>query len=145
MLIPRTNSPTSSQKVNFTRDEWNHLLRLFNIMKFSTFSCRHFPSIEKPNTMSKRAQERRTGEEPVVSKSKPVSLISRVGLGCVIQPGDSQRSVRDRVGQILKSGTEMTIPFLSTGKPMREISEIGARNSESTYKGEVGPPQSSSL
>ena len=36
-------------------------------------------------------------------------------------------------------------PFLSTGKPMREISEIGARNSESTYKGEVGPPQSPSL
>ena len=29
-------------KENFTCDEWNHLLRLFNIMSFSMFSCRHF-------------------------------------------------------------------------------------------------------
>ena len=29
-------------KGSFTRDEWNRLLRLFNIMNFSMFSCRHF-------------------------------------------------------------------------------------------------------
>ena len=27
---------------SFTRDEWNHLLRLFNIVSFSMFSCSHF-------------------------------------------------------------------------------------------------------
>ena len=29
-------------KESFTRDEWNHLLRLFNKMSFSMFSCSHF-------------------------------------------------------------------------------------------------------
>ena len=33
--------------------------------------------VKTPNTMSKRAQERRSGEELVVAKSRPVSLISR--------------------------------------------------------------------
>ena len=62
---------------NFTRDEWSHLLRFFIIMNFSMFSCSHFLSIKEPNNKSKRAQERRTGEEPVVAQSRPVSLISR--------------------------------------------------------------------
>ena len=34
-------------KESFTRDEWNHLVRLFNIMNFSMFSCSHFLSIKK--------------------------------------------------------------------------------------------------
>ena len=29
-------------KVSFSREEWNHLLRLFNIMSFSMFSCSYF-------------------------------------------------------------------------------------------------------
>ena len=29
-------------KRSFTRDEWNHLLLLLNIMNFSMFSCSHF-------------------------------------------------------------------------------------------------------
>ena len=41
------------------------------------FSCNHFLSIQKPNTISKRSQERRIEEELVVAKSRPVSLISR--------------------------------------------------------------------
>ena len=40
-------------KGNFTRDEWNHLLRLFDIMKISMFFCSQFLSIRKPSTMSK--------------------------------------------------------------------------------------------
>ena len=43
-------------KRNFTRDEWEHLLRLMNIMNFSMFSCSHFPN-RKQSVMSKRAQE----------------------------------------------------------------------------------------
>ena len=31
-------------KESFPRDEWNHLLRLFNIMHFSMFSCSHLAS-----------------------------------------------------------------------------------------------------
>ena len=67
-------------------------------MNFSMFSCSHFLSMGKPNTMSKRAQERRTGEEPVVAQSRPERLIkkserksiSHVGFGYTIQPSDLQ-------------------------------------------------------
>ena len=64
---------------NFTRDEWKHILRLFNIMSFSVFSSSHFKSIDKNKIMSKRQQEGKLGEEEsVVAKSKPMmSLVSK--------------------------------------------------------------------
>ena len=56
-------------KGNFTRDEWNHLLCLFNIS--------HFSSISSLEAMSKRTQEG-AGEERVTAKSKPImNLVSR--------------------------------------------------------------------
>ena len=56
-------------KGNFTRDEWNHLLCLFNIS--------HFNSINSVKAMSKRTQED-AGEERVTAKSKPMTnLVSR--------------------------------------------------------------------
>ena len=48
-------------KGSFTRDEWNYLLRLFNMSNFSSTGCQQ--------AMSKRTQER-TGEERLVAKSK---------------------------------------------------------------------------
>ena len=55
-------------KGNFTRDEWNHLLCLFNIS--------HFNSINSVKAMSKRTQED-AGEERVTAKSKPMmNLVS---------------------------------------------------------------------
>ena len=52
-------------KGNFTRDEWNHLLFLFNISHFSSTNCLE--------VMSKRTQEER-----VTAKSKPMmNLVSR--------------------------------------------------------------------
>ena len=63
---------------NFTRDEWNHFLRLFNILSFSVFSCSDFKSINKSKIMSKRQQEGKPGEERVVAKSKPMmSLVPK--------------------------------------------------------------------
>ena len=57
-------------KGNFTRDEWNHLLCLFNIS--------HFSSINKCKAMSKRTQEENASEERVTAKSKPMTnLVSR--------------------------------------------------------------------
>ena len=47
-------------KGNFTRDEWNHLLTLFNISHFSSTSC--------IAAMAKRAQQE-TGEGRVTAKS----------------------------------------------------------------------------
>ena len=56
-------------KGNFTRDEWNHLLCLFNISHFSSTEC--------SEVMSKRTQKD-SGEERVTAKSKPMmNLVSR--------------------------------------------------------------------
>ena len=55
-------------KGNFTRDEWNHLLYLFNISHFSSTTC--------SEVMSKRTQKD-SGEERVTAKSKPMmNLVS---------------------------------------------------------------------
>ena len=57
-------------KGNFTRDEWNHLLCLFNISHFSSTVCSEI--------MAKRLQHD-SGEERVTAKSRPMmSLIARV-------------------------------------------------------------------
>ena len=50
-------------KGNFTRDEWNHLLNLFNISHFSSAAC--------TAAMTKRAQQG-SGEERVTAKSRPM-------------------------------------------------------------------------
>ena len=56
-------------KGNFTRDEWNHLLCLFNICHFSSTVC--------SEAMAKRVQQD-SGEERVTAKSRPMmSLIAR--------------------------------------------------------------------
>ena len=56
-------------KGNFTRDEWNHLLCLFNISHFSSTVC--------SETMAKRLQQD-SGEERVTAKSRPtMNLIAR--------------------------------------------------------------------
>ena len=56
-------------KGNFTRDEWNHLLCLFNMGHLSSTGCLE--------VMSKRTQED-AGEGRVTAKSKPMmNLVSR--------------------------------------------------------------------
>ena len=56
-------------KGNFTRDEWNHLLCLFNICHFSSINC--------SEVMSK-IKQKDAGEERVTAKSKPmINLVSR--------------------------------------------------------------------
>ena len=56
-------------KGNFTRDEWKHVLCLFNISHFSSTEC--------SEVMSKRTQKD-SGEERVTAKSRPtISLIAR--------------------------------------------------------------------
>ena len=56
-------------KGNFTRDEWNFLLCLFNISHLNSTNC--------SEVMSKRTQKD-SGEESVTAKSKPMmNLVSR--------------------------------------------------------------------
>ena len=63
-------------KGNFTRDEWDHLLRLLNIMNLSMFSCSHFFN-RKQSVMSKRAQESTPKEGSAVAKPRPMNSVSR--------------------------------------------------------------------
>ena len=54
-------------KGNFTRDEWKHLLNLFNISHFSSAVC--------TAAMAKRAQQG-SREDRVTAKSRPTPLFS---------------------------------------------------------------------
>ena len=70
-----------STKGNFTRDEWNHLLNLFNISHFSSTAC--------TAAMAKRAQQG-SGEERVTAKSRPMmNLTARMpSVVSFIKPGE---------------------------------------------------------
>ena len=62
MLTPKTNSQDMLTTGNFTRDEWNHLHRLFHILNCPVFSCSRLSKflsdpIRKQCAMSKRVQE----------------------------------------------------------------------------------------
>ena len=71
-------------KVNFTRDEWNHLLNLFNISHFSCTAC--------IAAMAKRAQQE-SGEGRVTAKSRPMmNLTAR--MPSVVSSSASSNPVR---------------------------------------------------
>ena len=67
-------------KGSFTRDEWNHLLHLFNNMNNTTFTRSHFfLSNGKQAVMSKRSQECfSTDDSPTVkARSRTLNLVSQ--------------------------------------------------------------------
>ena len=69
-------------KGNFTRDEWNHLLNLFNISHFSSTAC--------TAVVAKRAQQG-SGEERVTAKSRQRNGHQRKHVGAVRQPPHASR------------------------------------------------------
>ena len=60
-------------ETNFTRDEWNNLLRLFNIGHVSSTCCTKNFSLIRCSTMLKRIQDQKE-EERVVPKSQPAVM-----------------------------------------------------------------------
>ena len=73
-------------KRNFKRDEWNHLLCLFNISHFSSTDC--------SEVMSERTQEE-SGEQRVTAKSRPMNEFDCKGsissvIFCIRKPGEYQ-------------------------------------------------------
>ena len=75
-------------KGNFTRDEWNHLLCLFNISHFSSTSC------------SAAMAQQDSGEERVTAKSRPMmNLIPRtpsfVSSSTSVSPGRKHYGSQD--------------------------------------------------
>ena len=67
-------------KRNFTRDEWNHLLTLFNISHFSSTAC--------IAAMAKRAQQE-SGEGRVTAKSRPMMNLTARTLSFVSSSASS--------------------------------------------------------
>ena len=84
-------------KGNFTRDEWNHLLSLFNISHFSSTVC--------SPAMAKRIQQE-SGEERVTAKSRPIDefnsedTIGRVVFN-FIKPGEDMVRISKFLGNLL--------------------------------------------
>ena len=75
-------------KRNFTRDEWNHLLCLFNNSQFSSTAC--------TAAMAKRAQHG-SGDERVTAKSRPMmNLTAR--MPSVVSSSTSSNPVRTSYG-----------------------------------------------
>ena len=78
-MIIKGRSPTMRHvsmltKGNFTRDEWNTLLHLFNISHFSSLCCAKSSSLTScTKTMAKRMQEQKE-EDRIVAKSKPTAM-----------------------------------------------------------------------
>ena len=94
---PKSKSNTSTPKNqladiltkgNFTRDEWNHLLNLFNISHFNSTPC--------TAAMAKRVQQG-SGEERVTAKSRPMmNLTAR--MPSVVSSSTSSNPVRTSYG-----------------------------------------------
>ena len=86
---------------SFSQDEWNHLLRLFNIMSFSMYSCIHFSDflsddqIRKQSDMSKRGQTKT--DSPMTEARScfvarvPSEEISSRSLNPLVNPGDTNK------------------------------------------------------
>ena len=109
---------------SFTRDEWNHLLTLFNISHFSSTAC--------VAAMAKRAQQN-SGEGRVTAKSRPMmNLTART-------PSIVSSSASTNPGGASYGHHEPEQPVLddSAGRP--------AAKSRSNYSQEYGSSQSSQV
>ena len=117
-------------KGSSSRDEWDHLLRVLNIMNFSMFSCSHSLSNRTQSVVSKRGQKSPAEEGSAVTKPRPMSFVSRTLLSAkkTLQqdssapnsPGNQElgqssvtwsarKLVRDNQQHILKSSDIMTL------------------------------------
>ena len=106
-------------KGSFSRDEWNHLLCLFNTMNFSMYSCSHLSNflsddpdqMEKQNAMSKRGQKTTSNEGSPTAKAKPALVlreqrsegISSRSLGSLVNPmnADERKEVLRATRQLV--------------------------------------------
>ena len=97
----KQNMQTFLTKGSFSRDEWNHLLRLFNTMSFSMFSCGHKSDFlsddqdREQSAMSKRGQDATSNEGSPMAKTRPCLVardsrseeISSRSLRSLVNPG----------------------------------------------------------
>ena len=95
-------------KGNFTRDEWNTLLHLFDISIFSSASC--------PEAMSTRMQQ--GTEERIVAKSKPtLNLVSLCVASSPTAPS-SGASSRPEIRRAPSDNARISQPSVLGNQPM---------------------------
>ena len=121
-------------KGNFTRNEWNNLLHLFNISHFSLL-CRaqNFSLTSCTKTMAKKMQEHE-GEDRIVEKSKPTTM----NLAFTVSTSSSTVPKPDasKSSGILKAPCRTD--WSSTGKPdARENNQDAASSSQGWQKDAV--------
>ena len=122
-------------KGNFTRDEWNNVLHLFNVSHFrSTCWAKNSSLVRCPNTMAKKMSEQK-GEERSAAKSKSTATnlsfscsdnsLIREKFDCVQKSGDThspgeprkqdERKLRIRRSVEFSSATERCIQWRVNG------------------------------
>ena len=99
-------------KGNFTRDEWNHLLCLFNISHFSSTVC--------SEAMAKRVQQD-SGEERATAKSRPMmSFIARVpsnvSSSTSVSPGERSHGNQNPWSTIAKKEARLGRPVVGSDR-----------------------------
>ena len=112
-------------KGNFTHDEWNHLLCLFNICHFSSTVC--------SDTMAKQSQQD-SGEERVTAKSRPMmNLVARtpshVSSSTPVSPVKRSYGSQDPWSSVAKKEERSGRPDKISWKMIRESSTWSRGNS----------------
>ena len=121
-------------KRNFTRDEWNTLLNLFNISHFSSLCCaQDFSLTSCTKTVVKRMQELKEGDNRIVAKSKQTTM------NLAFSVSTSSSTVNSPIA--LKSPGTLKAPcrtdWSSTGKPdARDRNHDAASSSQGEQKDE---------
>ena len=111
-------------KGNFTRDEWNHLLCLFNIRHFSPTDC--------SDTRAKRSQQD-SGEERVTAKSRPMmNLIARtpshVSSSTSVSPGKRSYESQSPLSAQAKMCDRTEKPVLCPQRGAQAELSLGSRS-----------------
>ena len=106
MLTPKKQLADILTKGSFSLDEWNHLLRLFNVMSFSMYSCSHFSDFSfKQSALPKRGQKTTSKESAPSANARPCFVardprsedISSQSLGSLVNPHAIRFKIRNRV------------------------------------------------
>ena len=130
-------------KGSFSRDEWEHFLRLFNIMSFSMYSWSFFSDfllddqVRKQGAMSKRGHETTSNEGSPVGKARPCLVardprsedITSRSLGSLHNPGntDERKEVVQASRQLVQPDSNSEVGYSQPSR--QENVPIAAGNS----------------
>ena len=137
MWTPKNQMADMLTKGSFTRDEWNHLLHLLNIMNFSTSSRSHFFRSNRKQSvvMSKRSQEGLSHDSPT-AKAKPrpraMNLVSHRNLSILSQSSPKTNDFEfpgSNFGEPSQNSTE-SLSLHSQERPQGITSRIGSEDSD---------------